>query len=366
MGIRLGCIGLLGLLAGCALWRAGAVPGANLQAATTELAQAVARETNGETIALLPWRDAKGERSGYTEAVDDYIISALLKADVPIVLADEKSIGKWKDAEPVPAKAWRDLSAERIVGGRLQEDAEWTYLRFFLIDRVDQALVTTHTWRLPQAELERQVAAQGQLGQGGIGQTEIAVDFHLLGLRDQGGFPEAVVVEEGKGLLAGDRVQIRFTPLIDCEVYAFLYSSEGARIDVLSPRYVYGGREQFGPGEEQWIDLSEAGQVYTLYFLAASRLDENREELFEEMKRLVDEGEINRFSGLEQLDELLGAYLLKGIEGEGEVAVIRGREDIKLGKKQSFILNDGTPIDSRAEELIGAPGLVRAISFEIQ
>ncbi len=364
MWLRFGSLGLVGVVAACAWWGGGGVRGANLQAATTELARVVAREANGGTIALLPWRDGEGERTGYTEVVDEYIVSALLQANVPIEFANEKGAGKWDDDESVPAKAWRDLDEERIVGGRLQQDAQWIYLRFFVIDRAEQALATTRTWRLAQAELDHRVAAQSRLGLD-EGQVEIAVDLHLLGLRDQGGFPEAVAVEDGKALLAGDRIQIRFTPKVDCEVYAFLYSSEGARIDLVSS-YVYGGREQYGPGEEQWIDLTEVGQVYTVYLMAAPRLDENRGELFEEMKRLVDEGQVNRFSGLELLDGLLVDYLRKGVEGEEEVVVLRGSEGIELGKKQSFILKDGTPMESRPEELSGASVLARAISFEIQ
>ena len=358
-------VGALVLLAGCAFWGMGRIPGANLETAAAELAQMVDRAAGEEPIAVLAWRDAKGEQSSFTRAVDEYIITALLEANVPVVLADTEAAGKWGEDEPIPPDAWRDLSASRIVGGRLQEDADWAYLRLFVIDRARESLVRSHTWRLAQAELQKEVEEQNQLRDGGAAE-EVVVDFHLLGLRDQGGFPEPITIEEGAELLAGDRLQIRFTPQVDCEVYAFLYTSEGTRVDVLGSRFVYGGREQYGPGEDAWIDLNGAGQVYTLYFVAASRLDENRGELFEEMGRLVEESQVDRYDGLDLLDQLMVTYLLKSVEEGVEIAVIRSDEEIELGKKMNFILKDGTPIESRAEKLRAASVLARAVSFEIQ
>ena len=84
------------------------------------------------------------------------------------------------------------------------------------------------------------------------------------------------------------------------------------------------------------------------------------------MGRLVEERQVDRYDGLDLLDQLMVTYLLKSVEEEAEIAVIRGGDEIELGKKTNFILNDGTPIESRAEKLRAAPVLVRAVSFEIQ
>ena len=351
----------------CGFWPRRSSSGAELAGAVTELAQIVAgAEAEGE-VAWLGFRDAKGEKGPAIEVLDDFLVSALLRDGVSLMVPEELSGMKWEADEVVPERLWTDLDASSVLlSGRLEEEGAWIYLRLFLVDGRSRQLLAATTRRLAGRHLQEQVARRRSREEGGVAGIPLEVDLHLLGLRRQGEIASSVAIEEGTVLQTGDRLQIRFKVARDCEVYAFLYSSEGVQEDLFGSQFVYSGRWQYGPGEEQWIDLEESDQVYTLYFLAGKHLLEEREELWERMAELVEQRRVDRFAGLELLDQTLVEFLQRELEGEPEIGVLRGREGIERGEKESFILADGTPLESYAEKLSSAVVLVRAFSFSVQ
>ena len=153
----------------------------------------------------------------------------------------------------------------------------------------------------------------------------------------------------------------------DCSVYAFLFQSGGKREDAFATETVFPGMMYYGPSEYGWIRLSEVNEVYTLYFIAGSRLEEENEELFENLADLVEQGVVDRFSGLDQVDEILAEYLSRQMEGgEREVKIVRDPEGIEKGKVETFAYQDGTRLESAPELLSDNGVLVRAFSFEVQ
>lgn len=365
---RLAALWFIGalVLQSCGFWQRRSASAAKLAGVVTELAQIVAgAEVEGE-IAWLGFRDAKGEKGLATEVLDDFLVSALLLDGVPLMVPEKLAGEKWEEDELLPARLWTDLDACRILTGRLEEEGAWMYLRLFLIDSRSRQLLASTTRRVAGRHLREQVAQRRSQEEGRVAEIPLEVDLHLLGLRSQGGIAHSVAIEEGTALQTGDRLQIRFKVARDCEVYAFLYSSEGVREDLFGSQFVYSGRWQYGPGEEQWVDLEESDQVYTLYFLAGEHLLEEKEELWERMAELVEQRRVDRFAGLELLDQTLVEFLLRELEGEPEIGVLRGGEGIGRGEKESFILADGTPLESRAEKLSSPVVLVRAFSFSVQ
>ena len=363
--VALLAIGLFGLQA-CVPWGRRPDGGAELAIAVDELAQMVARLEGEEEIAVLGFRDAAGAQTTATGILDEYLISALLRAGVPLVLADGAEGGKWDSGETIPVRQWEKLSSPRVLGGRLYGEDPWVYLRLVLIERESETVLKTGVRRLASAALREQVEQRTQREETAAGPVLISAELHLLGLRSEGGFDQPVEIEEDGVLRAGDRLQIRFKVDVDCQVNAFLYSSEGQVIEVLGSRLVYGGRLQYGPGEEAWVAVGEPDKVYTLYFIAAPRLDEDRSVLFEKMARLIDQGKVERFRGLEEQDRALAAFLQAGLEDSPPIEVVRGVGEDELGEKQNFILPDGTLVESWAEKLGPAFTVVRGLSFTVQ
>ena len=108
-------------------------------------------------------------------------------------------------------------------------------------------------------------------------------------------------------------------------------------------------------------------RVYTLYFLAGpSLLEENEGEFFERLGELVEQGQVDRFVGLEKQDNLLVSYLRRSLQGEAVIETIRANADLPKGEAETFVYSDGTRLQSRAERLKGTPLIVRALSFSVQ
>ena len=352
-------------LQACIPWRQPASPERELAEVAAELARVVAPAQGSGEVALLGLRDGKGRRTAATRLVDRYLRAALEQTGAVVAAADEEQPAPWGAAEAVPAGQWENLAAPRVVAGRLQAGRFWTYLRLFAIDRESGRVVASATRRLERRLLRAEVARGGRQGEVPAGGEELQVDLHLLGLRSDGGWARSAAVEEGGMLQPGDRLQIRFKTGADCEVYAFLYNSQAEVEEVFAPRFVYAGRMHYGPGEETWVSLHRADRTYTLYFIAAERLGEDREELFEAMAALVEQGRAGGREGMERLDRLLVEFLRREVEGDEEVAVVRGRDGIERGEKVDFILADGTPLESRPEKLKAASVLVRAFTFAV-
>ncbi len=107
--------------------------------------------------------------------------------------------------------------------------------------------------------------------------------------------------------------------------------------------------------------------MYTFYFLAGSRLlEENSGEFYERVGELIKQRQVDRFNGLDKLDQTLVEFLLRSYQADVTIGVQRGSEGIVLGRPETIVYDDGTRLSSQAEMLKGAPVLVRALSFAVQ
>lgn len=352
-----------------ALWLCGCLPFAGGPPQSAELTVAVrdlVRIIQVEDVAIdwLGLRDGKGGQTEETKVLDDYLVSALLRADIGLARADTAG-QKWLGEEWVPLDG--EGEAELVLGGRLEEDAPWMYVRLFLVERHSGKLVAARTARVPEREVRDEVALRARSSGGSEVELPVEVELHLIAKRGEGGVDRAVEFGEGARLQQGDKLQLRFKLNRDVEVHAFLYDSEGTLEAVFPEAFVYSGIAQYGPSENGWIALKEVDRVYTLYFLAGPRLlEENASEFYERLAELVQQRQVDRFVGLEKLDQTLVEFLLRAYQDNPVIAVQRGSEGIALGQMETIVYDDGTRLSSQAELLEGAPVLVRALSFSVQ
>ena len=384
----LGVIGLLAALVlgscgGFSVHRGSAGPGVAgevnaLLAQMTSVLQAEAGE-----IAVLGFREADGKQTPRTEALDEYLLSSLVVAETPIAVGvgateiREKpgsGVGEWEAGALLP-EAWQKLESPRLLSGQVHYEPPWAYVRLLLTDRVSGEVIGSVSGRVRERTLERAGTALSarrsgiEPGKETAGVEEVAVDLHVLVRRTKGGFAELVELKEGGTLQKEDRLQLRFRVHSDCSVYAFLFQlgGDGQRQSLFATEAVYKGITYYGPSEYGWITLSEENEVYTLYFIAGSRLEEDNEELFEHLADLIQQGAVDRFSGLDQVDAILAEYLSRHMEGEERaVKIVRDPEGIEKGKVETFMYQDGTRLESAPELLSDIGMLVRAFSFEVQ
>ena len=327
-------------------------------------------------VALLGFRDADGKRTLRTETLDEALVSAALSRDLPVApgvglleeLRGEPAL-RWSMGSLLP-RGWEELEAPRLLGGQVRYEPPWAYLRLVLVDRADGTVLRSVRGRVPEGELDRRgralAALRGSDGEAEISDFDADVDLHLLVRRVEGEFPQLVELSEGEVLRGGDQLQVRFRVGRTCAVWAFLQLSSGERLGIFSGDRVYGARLEYGPGENEWIDLDRGNEVYTLYFVVAEDLEgERREDLFEEIAELVDNGQLNRFEGIDRVDALLADFLSNQLEGSPAVEVLRSGE-IESGDSEVFTYENGETFESVPEVLYAAPVLVRAVSFEVQ
>ena len=343
-------------LGGCVPFIGGPEQSRQLAAAAQDLV-AIAEAQEGE-VDWLGLRDPAGVQTEETKVLNDYVLSALMRAEVAVGLVD--TTGKrWRDEELVGLR--QGGRAALALGGRLEADAPWLYVRMFLVERKSGELVAARTARILERDVRHEVASR-QL-ETDASEEPVEVELHLIAKREEGGVAQVIELAEGVQLQQGDQLQLRFKLSRDAEVHAFLCSSAGARETVFDEQFVYSDIVQYGPGENNWITFNEIDQVYTLYFLAGPQLlAENAGPFYEQFATLVQEGQINRFTGLEQLDQALIEFL----QHPEPIAVLRGDEDIDLGRPETFVYDDGNTLSSQAEILTGTPVLVRALSFSVQ
>ena len=379
-----GCSGaipvLSGLVAlgwcGCGFF-ATRPPAEGVSQVVGEMVSAMASEVAGDSpVALLGFRDGDGKRTVRTETLDEALVSAALGHDMPVApdvglleeLRGEPAL-RWSMDSLLPRK-WEKLEAPRLLGGQVRFEPPWAYLRLVLVDRGDGTVLRSIRGRVSEGELDRRALAlaelRGRTGEVLVSDFSAEVDLHLLVRRVEGEFTQLVEVTEEMTLRADDKLQVRFRVSRTCAVWAFLQLSSGERKGVFSGDRVYGARLQHGPGEEEWIDLDRVNEVYTLYFVVAEDLeDERRENLFEEIAELVDNGQLNRFQGIDQVDALLAGFLQNQLEGSPSVDVLRAGE-MERGDPEIFTYSSGDTFESVPEVLAAAPVLVRAFSFEVQ
>ena len=343
-------------LGGCVPFVGGREQSRQLMTAAQNLA-AIVEGREGE-VDWLGLRDPAGVQTEETKVLDDYLLSALMGAEVAVRLAD--TTGKrWRNKELVGLKQGGRTAF--ALGGRLEADAPWMYVRMFLVERASGELVAARTARFLERDVRHEVALRQRGTDASDGPVE--VELHLIAKREEGGVAQTVELAEGVQLQQGDQLQLRFKLSRDVEVHAFLCSSAGALETLFDEQFVYSDIVQYGPSENNWITFNEIDQVYTLYFLAGPRLlAENAEPFYEQFATLVQEGQINRFTGLEMLDRALIDFL----QHPEPIEVLRSNEDISLGRQETFVYDDGNTLSSQAEVLTGTPVLVRAVSFSVQ
>jgi len=323
----------------------------------------VCKDRASDHMVWVGLRDANGVQTAATRALDDYLVSALVRADISFVLADS-AVAKWSGDSVVEGTA---EDGHFLLGGRLEEDAEWMYVRLFVVGESGREIVQSETRRIAARHVLDEVAQRARAaGLGGEG-LPLDVDLHIVVLRSEGGIRRRVELLDGGNLQEGDQIQIRYRLSRDAQVYAFLYSSEGEVISLAPDEYVYSGLLHYGPSENGLVALNELDQVYTLYFLAGPRLfEENSGEFFERLGELVEQGQVDRFAGLEKQDDLLLDFLRRSFQGNITIDIARADADLAKSDAETFVYSDGTRLQSRAEMLRGTPLVVRALSFLVQ
>lgn len=340
----------------------------------------------GDTrIAVLGFREDDGQQTPSTEVLDEHLLSALMQSGASVATGVGATVGprtgagvKWPKEAVLPA-GWDQLEERRLLSGLVRYEAPWAYVRLVLTDREAGEVLGSATRRVSQRQLERagqKLTARRQKIYGGTGKAGTAkqreplgVDLHVLVRRDEAGFSKLVELSERGTLKQGDRLQLRFRVDSDCTAYAFLFQSNGEREDVFASAPAYPGRVHYGPAEEGWVTLNQVNEVYTLYFIAGRDLDEDNGELFSDMADLVGQGMLDKFNGIDKLDEVMKEYFDRQIDDDqgGGVQILRGREGIEIGEdKEEFVYRDGAKLESSPELLSAAEILIRAVSFDVQ
>ena len=350
---------LLLFLVGCAVL--GGRPG-NRKELTDVVGDVLHQLDLAGEVVWVGLRNTAGKETASTLAIEEYILSGLVREGVSFSIS-ESVPSTWPDGL-IP---WEEgASAGQVLGGQLAEDGLWAYLRLSLVDGVrgDKLKVAVRSveMRYVEDEVAQRARADGKGDEG----LPIGVELHWVVLRSEGDIRRPVELREESTLREGDQIQVRFRLNRDAQVYAFLFSSEGERISLVTDEYRYSGLPYYGPGENSWVTMTETDRVYTAYFMVGSRLlEENTTEFFERLDELVEQRQVDRFVGLEKQDATLVEFLQRSLVDALPVRVMRNIENVKLGRVETFVYGDGTRIQSTAEKW-NAPVIVRAFSFSVQ
>ena len=314
----------------------------------------------GRTVTIAGFRHADGSTSAETEALDEVLLSAAVRAGVatrPDAGISGSAVAEdlyWGEEASLPDD-WRELPGDLVAGGQLRVEAPWAYLRLVVADPLTGRVHRDDGARISEGELTRLVRDRMGRLTGSVAEVTrpLEIELHLLVRRDEGGFPERIDFEEGGTLAVEDRIQLRYRARRDCEVFAFLLRSDGSRQQLAGGATIYGGRWYYSPDENGWHTLSEDDRVYTLYFLAAPRIEEDRSSLWEELDQLQAEGRLERFRGLDLVDAAVSRLLQRTVSAD-TLVIGRGPEGVEAGERERFAYDDGTAFESRGERLRGA------------
>ena len=333
-----------------------------------ELAESIDSGADQPSIAVLGFRDGDGEQSAETRLLDEHLIRALTNNRSPVapgVGAMDETVSEvsW-DSDSMLPEDWQELAPERLLSGRLHYDTPWVYVRLILTEKQSGAVLDSRVARLTERELAR-AAAEAEESEAAEEDTDtvfaVNVDLHLILWRVTASFTDMLSLEEGATVAVGDHLQLRYTTDADCAVWAFLFRSDGVRHALIDSSPIYAGHDQI----VSTFTFEAENIVHTLYFVIAEELEADRAELFEEIDEMMRQGEIERFRGLDLVDEQLAGFLSTEIGGGLPVDVIRGGEGIELGAEEKFLEGE-TSLVSKPERLSGSPVLLRAISFDVQ
>ncbi|MEE3235516.1 MAG: hypothetical protein VX294_15220 [Candidatus Latescibacterota bacterium] len=312
-------------------------------------------------LVWLGLRNLEGAETSETRAIEDYVVASLVESGIDIVVSTDND-GRWSKEEIVGESD----SIGYSIGGRLMEYGSRTYVRLFIVD--ENSMVVDSVFRgIYTTHVEDEVEERSR--NSGIRRSDLPldVDLHWIVLRNEGGIREPIVFEEGMVLQSGDQLQVRYRVSKDVKVYAFLFSNEGGIESLVSEDFMYSGLLHYGPTENGWIEMTDEDRVYTAYFLAGPILfEENKNEFVENLYELVDQGQVNEFTGLDKQDRLLVDFVSRAYESEISLNIIRGSEAISSTRQEVFVYSDGTRVQSYAEQLKGVPLIMRAVSFRVQ
>lgn len=343
--------------------------------AVNEVASAIMAGHSGGDIAVFGFREDGDKPTTNTEALDEFLLSALLNAGVPVALGvgvvapDAAKAPKWQKHGVLPDD-FRETPSPRMLSGQVHYESPWVYTTVLLTDRDSGAIVDSWRHRLSERELEghagQLVKRRGpQSVEFAVEASPIELELHTVVRHSESGFVEFSELTDGRILEPIDGFQLRFRVQTDCAVYAFLYGSKGGSEVIYESQVAYPGRLYYAPGEEQWqwVRSLDENEVYTLYLVAASSLEDERSDLFSDMGELVSRGQIDRFDGLDLLDGAVANFF--GRTESDTVAVLRG-DEIERGESENFVFSNGENVDSTPQLLSASPVIVRALSFEVQ
>jgi hypothetical protein len=367
VGTQVGMFLALMLLTSCSYWGQHDT-GADV---SVRLHQLLSSWVTQDSVTVIGFHLSDGKNSPETEALNEVLLSAaghagvIVRPDAGIAGAARSANLKWQPDSLLPGN-WRQLPGDLVATGLVRTASPWVYLRLALAQSSTGALQHTANLRLAESDLAELVAAhQARVSGPAVASLpDLDVEVHVLVRRDQGGFPRLVEWEEGGRLEEGDRLQVRFRSGQDCEVFAFLYRS-GGESTVLQSGSVFANRWNYMPSENNWESLSVGDEVYTLYFLAAHRVEQDKESMWEELTQLQAEGRVEKFRGVDLVDATVANMLQRTAAAADTVVLSRGLDGIEIGDPERFVYTDGTAFDSSGE-MLSAPIIARAYSVEVQ
>ncbi|MDA0334247.1 MAG: hypothetical protein O2782_03685 [bacterium] len=323
-----------------------------------------------DTVTVAGFRLTDGKTSAATAALDEALLSAAAHAgvtvrpDAGIAGAASSAQIKWPADSQLP-RDWQQLPGDLLATGLVRTESPWIYLRLALADGGTGVLQHTATIRLAERDLAELVAARQARTSTPVlvRLPDLDIELHILVRRDEGGFPRLVELQEGGQLEEGDRLQLRFRSSQDCEVYAFLYRSDGESSGLHSGP-VFADRWIYAPGENSWESLVAGNEVYSLYFLAAHSVEDDKGSMWEDLTQLQTQGRIEKFRGTDLVDAVVVSMLQRTAAGDS-VVLTRGRDGIEIGPTERFVYTDGTSFDSKGELFTGQV-VARAYSVEVK
>ena len=354
---------LTAVVAACAGPWFGRGAGEEVAATVEELAIMVIEMESAGQVSVMGFRNEEGAQSTATRLLDEILVSSLVRANLPLTAADPTE-QRWRGRSTFDSRIVEEAKGDIVVGGRLEDQGSWVYLRLFAADR-DGVLLASRSRRLSGERLQEEVDRRSDQSVAAGSAAEVTALLHLVGVRSVGGFEQQLSIEPNAILEPKDRLQIRFDVEYDCQVWAFIYSSTGDLRTLFTNQTVYSGREQFGPAENEWLVAGKSGEVYSLYFIVVRRVEEETTDLFEEMDELIELGEVDRHEGFEKLDAVVRDFLDERGELFAEVEIVRSVTEDQLTEPVPYLLEDGTEVTTRGEMLGPSVTILRALRYEV-
>ena len=133
-------------------------------------------------IVWVGLRDAAGKETASTLAIEEYILSGLVREGVSFSIS-ESVPSTW----PNGVIPWEEgASAGQVLGGQLAEDGLWAYLRLSLVDGVQGDRLQVAVRGVEMRHVEDEVAQRARADGKGDERLPIEVELHWVVLRSEG------------------------------------------------------------------------------------------------------------------------------------------------------------------------------------